>query len=74
MNHAAAARFLLAVCFLVLLFSGGARFAIGLLLHPMAHDLSNSDRVEAAYRRSDLFEKRRKLMDDWAGYLTTTDA
>jgi len=39
-NHAAAARFLLAVCFLVLLFSGGARFAIGLLLHPMAHDLS----------------------------------
>ena len=40
MNHAAAARFLLAVCFLVLLFSGGARFAIGLLLHPMAHDLS----------------------------------
>ena len=40
MNRAAAARFLLAVCFLVLLFSGGARFAIGLLLHPMAHDLS----------------------------------
>ena len=40
MNHAAAARYLLAVCFLVLLFSGGARFAIGLLLHPMAHDLS----------------------------------
>ena len=40
MNHAATARFLLAVCFLVLLFSGGARFAIGLLLHPMAHDLS----------------------------------
>ena len=40
MNHAAAARFLLVVCFLILLFSGGARFAIGLLLHPMAHDLS----------------------------------
>ena len=40
MNHAAAARFLLAVCFLVLLFNGGARFAIGLLLHPMAYDLS----------------------------------
>jgi len=39
-NHAAAARFLLAVCFLVLLFNGGARFAIGLLLHPMAHDLA----------------------------------
>ena len=39
MNHTAAARFLLAVCFLVLLFNGGARFAIGLLLYPMAHDL-----------------------------------
>ncbi len=30
----------------------------------------NSDRVEAAYRRSDLFERRRQLMDDWATYLT----
>ena len=40
MNHAAAARFLLAVCFLVLFFNGGARFAIGLLLHPMAYDLA----------------------------------
>ena len=29
----------------------------------------NSDRVEAAYRRSDLFERRRKLMDDWSGYI-----
>ena len=26
----------------------------------------NSDRVEAAYRRSDLFEKRRDLMEDWS--------
>ena len=40
MTHATAARFLLAVCFLVLFFNGGARFAIGLLLHPMAHDLA----------------------------------
>ena len=32
----------------------------------------NSDRVEAAYRRSDLFEKRRKLMDDWAAYNVET--
>ena len=39
MTHAAAARFMLATCFLVLLFNGGARFAIGLLLHPMAEDL-----------------------------------
>ena len=27
------------------------------------------NRVEAAYARSDLFERRRRLMDDWAGYL-----
>ena len=39
MNPVAAARFVLAVCFLVLLFNSGARFAIGLLLYPMAHDL-----------------------------------
>ncbi len=25
--------------------------------------------IEAAYRRSDLFERRRRLMDDWTGYL-----
>ena len=30
----------------------------------------NSDRVESAYRRSDLFGKRRDLMDEWAQYLT----
>jgi integrase len=26
------------------------------------------DKVEAAYRRSDLFDKRRQLMDEWAAY------
>ena len=25
--------------------------------------------TEAAYARSDLFERRRRLMDDWAAYL-----
>jgi hypothetical protein len=30
----------------------------------LAHALA--DKVEAAYRRSDLFEKRRRLMDDWS--------
>ena len=39
MTYAAAARFMLATCFLVLLFNGGARFAIGLLLQPMTEDL-----------------------------------
>jgi len=27
------------------------------------------DKAEAAYARSDLFEKRRKLMEDWSAYL-----
>ena len=27
------------------------------------------DRVEAAYRRTDLFERRRRLMNDWVAYL-----
>jgi hypothetical protein len=27
-----------------------------------------ADKVEAAYRRGDLFEKRRRLMQDWADY------
>ena len=31
----------------------------------------NSDRVEAAYRRSDLFDKRRRLMGDWAAYVAS---
>lgn len=32
----------------------------------LAHTLSNA--VEAAYRRSDLFDKRRALMNAWAGF------
>ena len=27
------------------------------------------NKVEAAYARSDLFERRRRLMDDWVSYL-----
>ncbi len=30
--------------------------------------------VEGAYFRSDLFERRRRLMDSWAAYLTGSDA
>ena len=33
----------------------------------LAH--TNPNQVEAAYARSDLFQKRRKLMEQWAGYL-----
>jgi integrase len=35
----------------------------------LAHTIDN--KVEAAYRRGDLFEKRRQLMDAWASYCTT---
>ena len=33
----------------------------------LAHVIQN--KVEAAYARSDLFERRRRLMDDWAAYI-----
>ena len=33
----------------------------------LAHSIKN--KVEAAYRRGDLFEKRRSLMTDWADFL-----
>jgi hypothetical protein len=32
----------------------------------LAHAIPNA--VEAAYRRGDLFEKRRRLMDAWAEF------
>ena len=33
----------------------------------LAHVIEN--KVEAAYRRGDLFEKRRDMMQEWADYL-----
>ena len=38
----------------------------------LAHVIGN--KAEAAYRRGDLFEKRRKLMDDWAVFCTCNSA
>ena len=38
----------------------------------LAHVIEN--KAEAAYRRGDLFDKRRKLMDAWASYCTTPSA
>jgi hypothetical protein len=35
----------------------------------LAHAIGNA--VEAAYRRGDLFEKRKRLMADWACYGAT---
>jgi hypothetical protein len=32
------------------------------------------DKVEAAYHRGDMFDKRRKLMDAWAAYCGTREA
>src|ERR1035437_590197 len=36
----------------------------------LAHTIAN--KVEAAYRRGDLFEKRRRLMADWASYCASS--
>ena len=38
----------------------------------LAHVVQN--KVEAAYARSDLFERRQRLMHDWSAYLNTTSA
>jgi integrase len=38
----------------------------------LAHTITN--KVEAAYRRGDLFEKRRRLMADWSDYCTSKPA
>ncbi|GLI99777.1 site-specific integrase [Sphingobium sp. BS19] len=38
----------------------------------LAHTIDN--KVERAYRRGDLFDKRRRLMDDWANYCATIPA
>lgn len=38
----------------------------------LLHRISN--KAEAAYRRGDQFEKRRKLMEAWAGFCDTVDA
>ena len=38
----------------------------------LAHTIEN--KVERAYRRGDLFEKRRRLMNDWAAYCASNGA
>jgi integrase len=38
----------------------------------LAHTIKG--KAEAAYRRGDLFEKRRKLMDSWAAYVNAPEA
>lgn len=38
----------------------------------LAHTVS--DKVEAAYRRGDMREKRQRMMDDWAAYCASPPA
>ena len=38
----------------------------------LAHVIEN--KAEAAYRRGDLFDKRRKLMEIWASYFASPEA
>lgn len=38
----------------------------------LAHTIG--DKTEAAYRRGDLFEKRRSMMDDWADFLAKVES
>jgi integrase len=40
--------------------------------HALAHGIS--DKAEAAYRRGDQFDKRRKLMEAWAAYCAPREA
>ncbi len=40
-----------------------------LIEHALAHQVGN--KVEAAYRRSDALEKRRRLMEEWAKYCSS---
>jgi integrase len=47
-------------------------FASQVIEMALAHAIG--DKVEAAYRRGDLFEKRRKLMDAWASFCSTPQA
>jgi hypothetical protein len=37
-------------------------------------DATVLDKVEAAYQRGDLFDKRRRLMTAWADYITKAPA
>ncbi len=38
----------------------------------LAHTIEN--KVEAAYRRGDMFEKRQAMMAEWAAFLATPSA
>jgi len=52
--------------------SEGTGFSHEVCEMALAHTISN--KAEAAYRRGDLFEKRRKLMEAWTSYCATPKA
>jgi integrase len=52
--------------------SESTAYAGDLVEMALAHAIGN--KVEAAYRRGDMFDKRRRLMEDWAAHCTTTAA
>jgi integrase len=47
-------------------------FSTNVIEKALAHAVA--DKVEAAYRRGDLFDNRRRLMGEWARYVTDTKA
>jgi integrase len=49
-----------------------SNFPIHVIEQALAHTVGNA--VERAYRRGDLFDKRRKLMADWARFCSTKPA
>jgi integrase len=49
--------------------AAGNAFSREVCEHALAHSLP--DKVEAAYRRGDLLEKRIELMGGWADYCTS---
>ena len=46
---------------------GKSRYPRDVAEMALAHSIEN--KVEAAYRRGDLFEKRRLMMSDWSRYV-----
>ena len=52
--------------------AGGTNFPSEVVEMALAHAVGN--KVEAAYRRGDLFEKRRELMQKWAKFIDTAPA
>jgi hypothetical protein len=51
----------------ILSFQTVPSFTINVLINQITHTIKN--KAEAAYARSDLIEKRKEMMEQWAEYL-----